>query len=63
MSENLKTGDRVRIRSCQKSYVVAEIHPPGCMPYAPSTVTLRLTPENGKGPEQLYGNATLVKVP
>ena len=62
MSEKLKAGDRVRIRTSEKIYVVAEINPPGCNPLAPATYTLRLTPENGKGVEQLYGNVGVVKV-
>lgn len=63
MSEKLKVGDRVRIRTSQKIFVVAEVDPPGGdSPLAPATQVLRLAPEDGKGPEQRYGNAMLVKV-
>jgi len=62
MSETLKVGDRVRIRTSQKIYVVAEVDPSGGTPIAPATQVVLLTPEDGKGPEQRYGNAVLVKV-
>jgi hypothetical protein len=62
MSQKLKAGDRVRIGTSQKIYVVAEIDPPGCTPCLPATYTLRLTPEGGKGVELLYGDAVIVKV-
>lgn len=62
MSEKLKVGDRVRIRTSQKVYVVAEVDPPGGTPLAPATHIVLLAPEDGKGPEQRYGNAVLVKV-
>lgn len=62
MSEKLKVGDRVRIRTSQKIYVVAEIDLPGATPLAPATQVVLLTPEDGKGPEQRYGNAVLAKL-
>lgn len=62
MSETLKIGDRVRIRSGQKTYVVSELDPSGGTPIAPATQIVLLTPEDGKGPQQLYGNAVLAKV-
>ena len=62
MSENLKVGDRVRIRAGQKIYVVTEIDPPGATPLAPAKHVVLLTPEDGKGVEQRYGGAFLTKV-
>lgn len=62
MSEKLKVGDRVRIRTSQKIYVVSEVDPSGGTPIPPATQIVLLTPEDGKGPEQRYGNAVLVKV-
>jgi hypothetical protein len=62
MSDQLVIGDRVRIRTSQRVFVVAEVSPPGCTPRAPATYTLLLKPEDGKGPELLYGNAVLTRV-
>lgn len=62
MSETLKVGDRVRIRTSQKIYVVSELDPSSGTPIPPATQIVLLTPEDGKGPEQRYGNAVLVKV-
>jgi hypothetical protein len=63
MSEKLKVGDRVRLRTSQRIFVVAEVDPPGGdAPLPPATQVVLLTPEDGKGPEQRYGNAVLVKV-
>ena len=62
MSQKLQVGDRVRIRTSQKIYVVSELDPSGGTPIPPATQIVLLTPEDGKGPEQRYGNAVLVKV-
>ncbi|MEZ6030321.1 MAG: hypothetical protein R3C46_11290 [Hyphomonadaceae bacterium] len=62
MSDKLKVGDRVRIRSGQKTYVVTEIDPSGGTPIPPATQIVLLAPEDDKGPDQRYGNAALVKV-
>jgi hypothetical protein len=62
MADLLKAGDRVRIRNSDRIFTIVEINPPGCTPYPPATFTVRMAPEDGKGPELLYGNAILTKV-
>jgi len=62
MSEKLKVGDRVCIRAGQKIYVIAEVDPSGGTPLAPSTYIVLLRPEDGKGPEQRYGDAFISKL-
>jgi hypothetical protein len=62
MADNLKVGDRVRIRDSVRAFTIAELNPPGCTPFPPATFTVRMTPEDGQGPEHLYGNAVLTKV-
>lgn len=62
MSEKLKVGDRVRIRTGQRIFVVAEIDLPGSQPIPPCTSVVLIKPEDGKGPNQIYGDAYLSKV-
>ena len=37
-----KISDRVRLKGHQRIFVVVEVDPPGCLPLAPSTYTVRL---------------------
>jgi hypothetical protein len=61
MADDLKVGDRVRIRDSVRIFTISELNPPGCSPFPPATFTVRMTPEDGIEPEQLYGNAVLTK--
>lgn len=57
-----ETQGGIRICTNQMIYVVAEVDLPGTLSLAPASQVVLLTPEDGKGPEQRYGNAVLVKV-
>lgn len=61
MADDLKRGDRVRIRNSLRNFAIAEINPPGCTAFPPAAFTVRMVPEDGKGRELLYGNAVLTK--
>ncbi|MFN3627434.1 MAG: hypothetical protein ACK4S3_06095 [Parvibaculum sp.] len=62
MSEQLRVGDRVRIRTGQRIFVVAEVDLPRSKPIPPCTSVVLIKPEDGKGPDQIYGNAFLTVV-
>jgi hypothetical protein len=61
MADEFKVGDRVHMRNSTRIFTILEINPPGCHPCPPATFTVRMMPEDGKGPQLLYGNAVLTK--
>lgn len=62
MNTKLSVGEQVRIKGGTNLWTVAAVDPPGAQPLEPSSYVVLLTPSNGKGPSQLYGDHQLERV-